>query len=274
MKIHIDFFKPTGKWYTREEFELENNPDARVKVKFEAFLRARLTQEVEGKTRVRFGGMTAVCDDWYGVPHLAKVPDDVQPLLPCPACKFEAAYGTEECPHPVAASIHTCTPVSVGRFETLEDLRCRGVCSKCEGGDHAQCSMPDKCFCPTASLPRTMLVLGVEVLTPHEMVRAAGRALKAEMSDSNRVPCCNRCGRQVAPLTPEGYCGWCSRPTEPNPNFPKPPKTRTCNRHEDCDAADAKVKARYEAASLHEKAHLPLRADHCDDETCEDCFGS
>ena len=37
---------------------------------------------------------------------------------------------------------------------------------------------------------------------------------------------------------------------------------RTCNRHDDCDAANAaaKAKGRY--------------ADHCHDDDCEDCFGS
>lgn len=46
---------------------------------------------------------------------------------------------------------------------------------------------------------------------------------------------------------------------------PKPaPGPRTCNRHKDCDAADAEVRA---------KGRL-LYADHCHDDTCEDCFGS
>lgn len=38
---------------------------------------------------------------------------------------------------------------------------------------------------------------------------------------------------------------------------------RGCNRHYDCDAADAKAKAAGYFA-----------ADHCHDECCEDCFGS
>lgn len=151
MKIHIDFFKTTGKWYTAEELELKDWPLGNMQASFESFLRRELTTTVEGKTRVRFGGMTAVCSNWCGVPHLATVPSDIKPLLPCSACKFEADYGTA----PLVASAHTCAPLSVGRFQTLDDLRCRGVCSKCEGGDHAQCSMPDKCFCPTAELMRT-----------------------------------------------------------------------------------------------------------------------
>jgi hypothetical protein len=37
---------------------------------------------------------------------------------------------------------------------------------------------------------------------------------------------------------------------------------RTCNRHDDCDAADAKARER------------GRYADHCHDDCCEDCFGS
>lgn len=44
------------------------------------------------------------------------------------------------------------------------------------------------------------------------------------------------------------------------PDAPKAP--RSCNRHDDCDAADAKTQAK-----------LGRRADHCYDEDCEDCFG-
>lgn len=38
---------------------------------------------------------------------------------------------------------------------------------------------------------------------------------------------------------------------------------RTCNRHEDCDAADERAKAAGGG-----------RVDHCHDDCCEDCFGS
>jgi hypothetical protein len=41
------------------------------------------------------------------------------------------------------------------------------------------------------------------------------------------------------------------------------PTPRECNRHKDCDAADAKAK---------EKGRLG--AEHCHDECCDDCFGS
>lgn len=40
------------------------------------------------------------------------------------------------------------------------------------------------------------------------------------------------------------------------------PATRTCNRHSDCDAADAKAKA--EGRNF---------VDHCHDDCCEDCLG-
>jgi RyR domain-containing protein len=41
------------------------------------------------------------------------------------------------------------------------------------------------------------------------------------------------------------------------------PKTNSCNRHDDCAAADAKAKAAGR-----------LSAEHCDDDCCEDCFGN
>ena len=37
----------------------------------------------------------------------------------------------------------------------------------------------------------------------------------------------------------------------------------TCNRHDDCDAADARARA---------KGHLS--AEHCHDECCDECFGN
>jgi len=43
-----------------------------------------------------------------------------------------------------------------------------------------------------------------------------------------------------------------------------PPKPkRTCNMHEDCDAADARAVARGSLYSY-----------HCHDDECEDCFGT
>lgn len=47
------------------------------------------------------------------------------------------------------------------------------------------------------------------------------------------------------------------------PAAPSTPTIRSCNRHRDCDAADAQVAAR----GRH------LWADHCHDDCCEDCFG-
>lgn len=38
---------------------------------------------------------------------------------------------------------------------------------------------------------------------------------------------------------------------------------RECNRHFDCDDADRKARARG-----------ALRADHCHDDCCEECFGN
>lgn len=43
---------------------------------------------------------------------------------------------------------------------------------------------------------------------------------------------------------------------------PPKPKLRTCNMHNDCDAADERAKAAGRR-----------RLDHCHDEDCEDCFG-
>lgn len=48
-----------------------------------------------------------------------------------------------------------------------------------------------------------------------------------------------------------------------------PDHKRECNRHSDCDAADAKAHADWKAG----KRRGPY-TDHCYDEGCEDCFGS
>ena len=45
------------------------------------------------------------------------------------------------------------------------------------------------------------------------------------------------------------------------PRVNPPPAKRTCNRHDDCDAADAEATAK------------GRRVDHCHDEECEECFG-
>lgn len=49
----------------------------------------------------------------------------------------------------------------------------------------------------------------------------------------------------------------------PSGGRPGPTVTRVCNRHDDCDAADAKARASGRAC-----------ADHCHDDCCDDCFGS
>lgn len=51
---------------------------------------------------------------------------------------------------------------------------------------------------------------------------------------------------------------------------------RSCNRHDDCDAADAIYKARHDeekAKPLGQRLSIPPYADHCHDSCCEDCFG-
>lgn len=48
---------------------------------------------------------------------------------------------------------------------------------------------------------------------------------------------------------------------------------RQCNRHDDCDAADAKARAAAQAQGLRPDHHLHFGADHCHDECCEECFG-
>ena len=49
----------------------------------------------------------------------------------------------------------------------------------------------------------------------------------------------------------------------------QPPKViRDCNRHLDCDAADARAEADFKAG----KRRGPY-IDHCHDSCCEECFG-
>lgn len=47
---------------------------------------------------------------------------------------------------------------------------------------------------------------------------------------------------------------------------------RTCNRHDDCDAADER--ARTKGPKDYYGRPQFSRADHCHDDCCEDCFGS
>jgi hypothetical protein len=53
----------------------------------------------------------------------------------------------------------------------------------------------------------------------------------------------------------------------PNPNPAK--KVKSCNRHEDCEQAEAEVLARRPDLK---KSDISL-SFHCHDEDCEDCFG-
>lgn len=55
-------------------------------------------------------------------------------------------------------------------------------------------------------------------------------------------------------------------------------KPRTCNRHIDCDAADARALKVYTANTTLprplQRANMMKFADHCYDSDCEDCFGT
>jgi hypothetical protein len=51
---------------------------------------------------------------------------------------------------------------------------------------------------------------------------------------------------------------------EAPPADPTTPKVVSCNKHTDCDAADARARAQGEERG----------AVHCNDDCCEDCFGS
>lgn len=54
----------------------------------------------------------------------------------------------------------------------------------------------------------------------------------------------------------------------PNPD-PQPmtePKKRSCNRHDDCDAAELEVTARIGLTNFY--------GFHCHDDECEECFGN
>jgi hypothetical protein len=46
-------------------------------------------------------------------------------------------------------------------------------------------------------------------------------------------------------------------------DLPAEPQKRSCNRHADCDLADARA-----------RQHGARAASHCHDDCCEDCFGS
>lgn len=50
----------------------------------------------------------------------------------------------------------------------------------------------------------------------------------------------------------------------------KPAPRRSCNRHDDCDAAEAEVLARNPGKT---KADINF-SFHCHDDECEECFGN
>lgn len=64
------------------------------------------------------------------------------------------------------------------------------------------------------------------------------------------------------------------------PPEPVAPTRRSCNRHSDCDAADAERAANPIWLDHQGRICAPGegtkfdRADHCHDECCEECFGN
>lgn len=51
---------------------------------------------------------------------------------------------------------------------------------------------------------------------------------------------------------------------------------RSCNRHADCDKAEAEFKKLYPNGKEvgYTYKHVIYKPDHCHDECCEECFGS
>jgi len=113
-------------------------------------------------------------------------------------------------------------------------------------------------------------------LTP-TFARLVKEAQKPLLQPDSPCPHEARQGKHEVYLRSDGtsFCRACGAELVTNLIVPLEvkPKKRTCNRHDDCDAVDAKAKAKYDAATPREKINLPLRAEHCDDETCEDCHG-
>jgi hypothetical protein len=385
MKIHIDFFKATGKYYTSEEMLLESWPLGVRQLGFETCLVKMLTTEVEGKTRVRYAGMTAVCADWWGVPVLAKVPGYdaeenrkklfeaadtarsegseglpsallgalVQPTtrpmdMDCPKCGAKRMEwttslmwgpysGTVECKgceykdtfmNFMARSIIKVQPMPPGAepiftgsapgehvppLDTREDMDFDERCDHCihtygqHNVDGKGCS---RCEEGSAPQPCTGFKKRPEVTErDKEWVKALngefkiGGAILTEdeqwVKEKDTYP--ERWARILKlAVTPRdiklhqhqpplkvtigpscfGACQNCEGGDHDRCSMKQchcskgAAKKRKCNRHEDCEAADAKAKAKYDAASQKEKIDLHQRAEHCDDETCEDCFGT
>lgn len=235
MKIRIDFFKTTGKWYTTEELD---GPADYSTTGFATFLRGALVHEVEGSPRMRYAGMTAVCLDWNGVPALAVVPGVTdEPLVITDRDReWVAALNAE---FRIGGAILTHDDKWVKEKRTYPERWARILKLAVTPSD--------------VKLHDYKLPPPIDVSTGKPTLR----------------PVCNRCRRQIAPLAPGGYCGWCARAGEPNPNFPEKSEAQlkaygdnTCNRHADCQAAEMKA-----FGKLGYVANF-----HCHDEDCEDCF--
>lgn len=77
--VRVDFFRPSGKWYTTEAVRwLTYN--TKVKLIHEAFKEALVEHLKEADGTLRLGGMTAVClDPWHenAHPQMTTVPERV-----------------------------------------------------------------------------------------------------------------------------------------------------------------------------------------------------
>ena len=92
-------------------------------------------------------------------------------------------------------------------------------------------------------------------------------SLRALVAEKPKLPQCPATRGKHRCDQPEGHAGSHSEylfVVSWSGSDPKP--KRSCNRHEDCDAADEKVRTN---PSLGRNW-----ADHCDDACCEDCFGT
>lgn len=94
--------------------------------------------------------------------------------------------------------------------------------------------------------------------------RAALAVVRAhDAATAAPVGACGCEGRSMAECVCSPTCA--CHATAPASVPPAPvttPGERTCNRHNDCDAADVRAK------------EAGRRASHCHNENCEDCFGS
>lgn len=56
----------------------------------------------------------------------------------------------------------------------------------------------------------------------------------------------------------------------PPERLPDPNARRSCNRHDDCDAADERSRTQGQPDYY---GRRPTRAEHCHSDDCEECFG-